>query len=146
MTDKTGEANLEFRRNLEAATSAAGHEMRNALNGLVVNLEVVRAMAQGAGFSAEPFMSQALSQSEESVRLAEALIAMMKLIAGAIGERRVDSSSAVAGQVSMDAGAEAERIFAALKPLADRGVLFVEASGSTVILRVPEESPKLITE
>ena len=142
MTDAENEANLDGRKTLGVAASAAGHEMRNALNGLVVNLEVVRAMAQSAGFSAEPFMTQALSQSEESVRLAEAAIALMKLLAGAVGpDGLVSAVSASARQVGIDAGASAERISVALKPFVDRGVLSVETSGSTVILRIPEESP-----
>lgn len=147
MTDRDNEAHLEPRKTLEAAAGAAGHEMRNALNGLVVNLEVVRSMAQASGFTAEPFMTQALSQSEESVRLAEAVIAMMKLLAGAIGPNgRFSGLSANAGQVEVDGGADAERISAALKPLVDRGVLFVETSGSTVILRIREASPNLMNE
>lgn len=147
MTDVKSEANLERRKTLEAAASAAGHEMRNALNGLVVNLEVVRSMALASGFAAEPFMTQALAQSEESVRLAEAAIAMMKLLAGAIGEdSRTSLMSADTREVAIEAGSGAGGISAALQPLADRGVLSVETSGSTVILRVPEESPNLITE
>ena len=147
MTEVESEANLVCRKTLEAAASAAGHEMRNALSGLVVNLEVVRSMAQASGFTAEPFMTQALSQSEESVRLAEAAIAMMKLIAGAIGDdARVSWASANPRQVGIDGGAGAARISAALKPLAERGVLLVETSGSTVILRIPEEGPNLINE
>lgn len=116
--------------------------MRNALNGLVVNLEVVRSMAQASGFAAEPFMSQSLMQSEESVRLAEAAIAMMKLMAGAIGEDGpVSWQPANPREVGIEAGAAAGRIADALKPLADKGVLSVETSGSAVILRIVEESP-----
>jgi hypothetical protein len=142
VTDVKSEENLERRKVLEAAASAAGHEMRNALNGLLVNLEVVRSMAQASGFAAEPFMTQSLMQSEESVRLAEAAIAMLKLFAGASGsERRVSYLSENPRQVRIEAGTSAGRISDALQPLADRGVLSVETSGSAVILRIPEESP-----
>lgn len=147
MTDEKSEANPDLSKILEAAASAAGHEIRNALNGLLVNLEVVRSMAQASGFSAEPFMTQSLIQSEESVRVAEAAIALMKLLAQAAGDGgRLSWLSANPGQVGIEAGPAAGSISDALKPLADRGVVYVETSGSTVILRVPEESPNLITE
>ncbi len=143
MTDVQGESDLAPRKTLEAAASAAGHEVRNALNGLVVNLEVVRSMAVASGFVAEPFMTQAVMQSEESIRLAEAAIALMRLLAGAVGEgARVSSMSADGRQVGIEAGAGADRISSALQPLSDRGVLSVETSGSTVILRIPEAMPK----
>lgn len=141
MTDAKSEHILQRRETLETAVTAAGHELRNALNGLLVNLEVVRSMAQASGFAAEPFMSQALSQSEESARLAEAAIAMMKLVAGAIGDEAVSSVSGKPGQIGLEGGSRAEGIVAALQPLADRGVLSVETHGSTVILRIPEEGP-----
>jgi hypothetical protein len=142
VTDAKSEENREPGKTLEAAASAVGHEMRNALNGLLVNLEVVRSMAQASGFAAEPFMTQSLRQSEESVRLAEAAIAMLKLMAGAIGgEGKVSYLSANPRQVQIEAGAAAGPISDALKPLADRGVLSVETSGSAVILRIAEESP-----
>jgi hypothetical protein len=146
VTDPTSEENLQRRKTLDAAVSAAGHELRNALNGLLVNLEVVRSMAQAASFTAEPFMTQALSQSEESARLAEAAIAMMKLIAGAISDEPVSWASSNPLQIGIEAGARAEAILTALQPLTSRGVLSVETSGSTVILRIPEESPNLISE
>ena len=142
MTDVESEENLQLRKALGAAASAAGHELRNALNGLLVNLEVVRSMAQASGFSAEPFMTQALSQSEESARLAEAAIAMMQLIVGATGgDARVQWVPDSPRQVMLEAGTEAEKLSAALEPLAERGALLVETSGSTVILRIPEEGP-----
>lgn len=141
MTDAKNEENFQRRKTLEAVASAVGHEMRNALNGLLVNLEVVRSMAQAAGFAADPFMTHALSQSEESARLAEAAIAMMKLVAGAIGDdERVSWVSGHPRQIGIEAGDGAAAISRALQPLADRGVLYVETSGSTVILRILEEA------
>lgn len=143
MTDPSGPENPDWQTNLDAAATAAGHEVRNALNGLVVNLEVVRSMAQSAGFAAEPFMTQAVSQSEDSVRLAEAVIAMLKLVSGAVGpDGHFALVSAHGRQIGIDAGAGAERICAALQPLAERGVLAAERSGATVILRLPEDSSK----
>ena len=141
MTDVSDGAGGARKGTLESAAAAAGHELRNALNGLVVNLEVVRAMAQSAGFVAEPFMSQAVSQSEESIRLAEAAIAMLKLVTGAVSDNATAVSVSNAGrEVRVEAGTGAERFVAALEPLSQRGVLSAETSGSTVILRIPEDS------
>ena len=140
MTDGPDSVGADWKRTLERAAGAAGHEARNALNGLVVNLEVVRAMAQRAGHDAEPFIGQAVAQAEESVRLAEAAIALLKLVVAAAGtDGRLAIGSTEAGQIALDAGEDAERVSAALQPLADRLVMSVERSGSTVILRVPEE-------
>lgn len=142
MTEVSPDSLPEWKHTLEAAASAAGHELRNALNGVVVNLEVVRVMTQAAGLSAEPFMGQARQQSEESVRLGEAVIALTRLLAAAIGrDGRLLGASAGTNQVSLQAGADAERIHAALQPLSERGAVFVERSGSTVILRIPQDSP-----
>ena len=118
--------------------------MRNALNGLVVNLEVVRAMNAASGVSAEPFMSQAVAQAEESVRLAESTIALLGLVVGAIGpDAAVLCESLDRNDLSIEAGDGAERISTALQPLAARGVLSAETSGSAVILRIAEDRPEL---
>ena len=122
----------------EAVARSAGHELRNALNGLVVNLEVVRARSAAARFALEPFMSQAVAQSEESVRLAEASIALMVSLAKSV--------PAVTGpnnkEVRLETGSESERLEKALIPLVERGVVSVETSGSTVILRIPDDGPE----
>ena len=138
MTD--ADSNDGWKKTLDKAASASGHEARNALNGLVVNLEVVRAMVQRAGFDAEPFMGQAVQQSEESIRLTDAAIALLKLVIASAGTDGCFAiKSEIGGGVSLDAGEQSERLAGALQPLSDRNVLSVERSGSTVILRVPEE-------
>jgi hypothetical protein len=145
VTDAASEEEIQRRKTLEAAVSAAAHELRNALNGLLVNLEVVRSMARSSGFSAEPFMTQALSQSEEAASLAEAAIAVMKLFGGALGDGEpVVWTSSSPRQIAIDGGSRADSVVSALEALSRRGVLTVETSGSTVILRIPEESPKSV--
>ncbi len=140
MIDPQASDGSDWKQTLDLAVSAAGHEARNALNGLVVNLEVVRAMAQRAGHDAEPFMGQAVAQSELSVRLTEATFAMLKLVVAALGpDGRLTFESREHRQISLECGADAEILSAALGPLADRGVIAVERSGSTVILRIPVE-------
>jgi len=76
---------------------ASGHDLRNALNGLVVNLEVVRARTESLDESVRLFVRQAVEQAEISVKRAEATIALLNLVADAVGpdgriEGSVDSS------------------------------------------------------
>ncbi|MEP6508703.1 MAG: hypothetical protein ABJC63_10800 [Gemmatimonadales bacterium] len=140
MTEVQSIYRADLKTALGLAAAAAGHEARNALNGLVVNLEVVRAMAKGAGHDAEPFMSQAIAQSEESIRLSEAAIALLNLVVAALNpDGSLVFELREPGQISLNGGADAERLSAALQPLADRGAIGVERSGSTVILRIPVE-------
>lgn len=147
MTEGQSIYRADLKAALGLAASAAGHEARNSLNGLVVNLEVVRSMAQRAGHDLEPFISQAIAQSEESIRLSEATIALLNLVLGAIGaDGRLAFDSQEAGQISFDGGADAERVSAALQPLADRGAIAVERSDSTVILRIPSRTPRIALE
>ena len=117
--------------------------MRNALNGLLVNLEVVRAGNAASGLSVEPFMTQALMQSEESARLAESAGALLTLILSSVDENgRLECNDAGVNGVQINAGERAESFAAALAPLAARGVVSVERSGPTVILRVPNDRPE----
>jgi hypothetical protein len=110
------------------------------LNGLVVNLEVVRAQTAAAGLSAEPFMSHAVAQSEEAVRLAESAIAFLSLIVGAVGSDGMFlCHDAGANGFSIEAGADADKLANALSPLSVRQAFSVERSGSAVILRIPED-------
>jgi hypothetical protein len=117
--------------------------MRNALNGLVVNLEVVRAQTSSSGVAVEPFMSQAVAQSEESIRLAESAIALLAMVVGAVGvDGRIQCTLVGENNLSIESGSDAERYTTALAPLAARGVMSAERSGSTVILRIPEDRPE----
>lgn len=118
--------------------------MRNALNGLVVNLEVVRARTSASGAAVEPFMSQAVAQSEESIRLAESAIALLSMVVGAVGvDGQLQCTLVDDNKLSIESGSDAERFATALAPLATRGILAAERSGSAVILRIPEERPEL---
>jgi hypothetical protein len=139
VTEPSEPASPEAGAILQALARSSGHELRNALNGLVVNLEVIRAQTAAAHVSVEPFMAQAVAQSEESIRLAEASIALMILVAKSYPG---DSVNKMKGRVRLEGGGEGERFEKALAPLVQRGVLSVETSGSAVILRIPEDSPE----
>lgn len=120
------------------AARISGHELRNALNALVVNLEVVRSGSGSVDEKLKPFIAQAVEQSEESVRLAEGAIALLNLIAGAVSDTGHVHASYIeprAVRISTTEG-EAVRVARAVAPLASRASVSAEASGTTVILRV----------
>ena len=136
MTERPSSGSAAWIPLLSRISRASGHELRNALNALVVNLEVVRSRTSGS--DAAHFVEQSVAQSEESVRLAEASIALLDLVTKAIGPDGVlrcdhEGGETLAFDVSEEDALRAERL---LKPLADRGALSVGRRGSTVILSI----------
>jgi hypothetical protein len=136
VTERAGSPSDSWSPLLSRISRASGHELRNALNALVVNLEVVRGRTSGS--DAAYFVNQSVEQSEESVRVAEACIALLDLVTRAIGpdgalRRDSESGETLAFDVSEEDALRAERL---LKPLADRGALSVGRRGSTVILSI----------
>ena len=127
---------------LREISRTAGHELRNSLNALVVNLEVVRSRSDRMDAAVQPFVTQAVEQAEESVRLAEGTIALLNLIAGAVGPDRILGVQYVApGGVALNVSqGEAERAARAIQRLAKRAGGSVEAGDATVILSIPEKA------
>ena len=125
---------------LRKVTRTSGHELRNALNALVVNLEVVRSKSADADPAVQPFIAQAVEQSEESVRLAEATIALLNLIVAAVGtDGRIDCDLVSPQSVRIVAASgEAERAGRAMRPVAARMGVSAEQADSAVILTIPD--------
>ena len=98
----------------------SGHELRNALNALVVNLEVVRSRSGAVDEQTRHFVDQAVEQSEESVRLAEGTIALLNLVVGAVGESGVLDIQYSEPLIARIAASEADasRLARALQPTA----------------------------
>ena len=138
MTDPEERLTPEWVPVLSKISRASGHELRNTLNALVVNLEVVRTRVTDP--SAQPFVAQSIEQAEETVRLAESAIALLNLFVGAIGADgglRCETSSRRG--VSIEATpSEIERVQRALRGLADRGAISVDTSESAIILSIPD--------
>ena len=122
----------------------SGHELRNALNGLVVNLEVVRVRSSDAGDSGDQFLSQAIEQAEESVRLAEATIALLNMVVASIdGEGEIQARFVAPRGVEIETDeSEATRAAKTLNALARRTPFVVDVSGGAVILSIPEKPPE----
>ncbi len=129
---------------LREAGHEVGHELRNTLNALVVNLEVVRSRSDGLDRAVQPFLAQAVEQSEESVRMAEAAIALLHLVLGAVsadGMLNIADHDGRALRIE-STEFEAERAIRALEPLVARGAIAAERGGATVILSIPDSSPE----
>jgi hypothetical protein len=126
------------------------HETRNALNGVVVNLEVVRTRLSrttpGSPMTAQDVLSfaeQAMEQAELAVRLNDGIGALLYLIAAAVsvdGKMRV-ATAGNARTISFEIdSATSERLFPQLKALGGQAGFTAERSNSTVIFSVPEKS------
>jgi len=120
------------------------HESRNALNGLVVNLEVVRSRLARSGDDEEllAFAEHAAAQGEASVQITEGLGALLSLILGSVdgsGVLRCSTSASPATlRFELDPGV-AERVVPALMLLGKVAGFTAETSGAeTVILSFPE--------
>ena len=114
MTDEKRVADAEWLPVLRDLARASRHDLRNALNGLVVNLEVVRSRADQFDASLQQFVQQAVDQAEESVRRAESTISLLSSIVDSI-----DDSGSLRAQLA--------------EP---RGVRL----GPTIILSIPENT------
>lgn len=123
----------------------SGHELRNALNALVVNLEVVR--SRSAGAPSEPFVEQSVQQAEESVRLAEAAVSLLDLVVSAVGPDGTVRCELVSSEsVRIEPWGDAARAITALRALEERGALGVDTSDPAVILTIPGRTASSIKE
>ncbi len=119
----------------------AGHELRNSLNALVVNLEVVRSRTDRMDAAVEPFVKQAVDQAEESVRLAEGTIALLNLVVNAVGTEGMSGFQYVLPRgAAIAAGqSEAERTAKSTRHLVERAGGSVEVGDAAVILSIPDK-------
>ena len=125
------------------------HETRNALNGVVVNIEVVRSRlaraAAGGGSQQEilSFAEQAASQAEVAAKLNEGVGALLSLMAASVDANghaqwtSEDDSSAIRFDVE---NAMAERLLPWLEALGAAAGFTAEKRVGAVILRFPKTS------
>jgi len=123
----------------------SAHEARNALNGMVVNLEVVRSQLAGAGAGLAPtalFLEQAIAQSEDSVRFVESSLALLDLLLGAVGGRCEVRCELLTDRTVRFQTSETEAVRAArnLEPLARGAGVSVDTDGTAVILSISPRS------
>lgn len=99
----------------------AAHELKNPLNGLALNLEVVRSRSARAGIDGAalaPYAAAAATELERTLPLVEALLALARPLSNPVDLRNamqpllvLYGAIAVAGGGSLDVVYEAEQMF-----------------------------------
>jgi signal transduction histidine kinase len=122
----------------------AGHEIRNALNGIAVNTEVVRSRAAREGSAQEiaSFAERALSQVGEASALADGLLAVVNsvLAAQAAGTLKKARGHGAGSRIElMIYGEGATSTVSDIERLASRVGVGVEQDGERVILTILPE-------
>ena len=125
----------------------AGHETRNRLNGLAVNLEVVRsrlAKVPSVQSNISDFAEQAVSESEQVVSITEGIIALLELSIGAVDEHGEFRCSIIEpDRVSLEASRDVvQRVTPRLTQLSNAAGFRVESSETAVILTFPVVRPE----
>jgi signal transduction histidine kinase len=127
---RDGEVERRWLAALQQLTGAVAHELRNALNGVAVNLEVVRSRSGRDGVPASAlgsFAGSASDQLEQVIVMTDALMALAR-----------------AGQEATPIGRTADQVAALVRPVlvANGGSLevAVEGDGTT---RVPPAATRL---
>lgn len=128
--NRDGEVERRWLAMLQQLTSGVAHELRNALNGVAVNLEVVRSRAGREGLAASAlgsFAGSASEQLEQVIAMTDALMALGR-----------------AGQEPVAIGRTTDQVAALVRPVlaANGGALDlrVEGEGTT---RVPSAAARL---
>ena len=129
-TSRDGEVERQWLAMLQRVTSGVAHELRNALNGVAVNLEVVRSRSGREGLAASAlgsFAGSASDQLEQVIVMTDALMALAR-----------------AGQEPPSIGRTTDQVAALVRPVlvANGGTLdlMVEGEGTT---RVPAVAARL---
>ncbi|MFN2636631.1 MAG: hypothetical protein ABR585_06380 [Gemmatimonadaceae bacterium] len=120
----------------------SGHEIRNALNAVAVNVEVVRSRAgrEGTG-EVTSFAERAGSQIAEASALTDGLLALLGLVVRAQAESgvKVSTDHAHGSRIELTSYTEAGGSVSDIGRLASRIDVGVEEHAGTVILSVYPE-------
>jgi hypothetical protein len=139
VTDSEG-ARPDWLPLLEDIIRGSVHGTRNALNGAVVNLEVVRSrLARGESDDAVlPFAEQAVAQVESAVRLNEGVRALLALVTASVdatGRLRCSVKPDTSTEIRFNVGpGAAERAMPGLTTLGEAAGFSAESHDGTVIL------------
>jgi hypothetical protein len=143
VTKRSGGAASEALEVVREITRRAGHEIRNALNGVAVNAEVVRSRADAGGKGElKSFAERAVLQVAVANILTEGLLAFTSSVLAAQAEgtlHLVPKRSAGNAIELMIYGAQAEAVVFAIKRFAGLLGVDVEQHGERVILSVSRQ-------
>lgn len=125
---------------LKEIVRRSGHEIRNALNGVAVNVEVVRSrVGRGSGSTdIDTFAARASSQIAVASAISDGLLTLLRAVfsAQAAGTLKASSSGAGSQLELMIYGDEADVFTADTKLFAEHVDLTVKSSDRSVILKV----------
>jgi hypothetical protein len=122
----------------------AGHEIRNALSGVAVNVEVVRSRVAREGSATEiaTFAERASAQIGEATTLTNGLLALVRFVLAAEAQGTLRSAPGGSGGSRIELmiyGDRASVFVSDVKHLADRIGVGIEQGGKRVILTVSSE-------
>ena len=122
----------------------AGHELRNALSGVAVNVEVVRSRAERQGPVTEltPFAERARQQVGVATALSDGLLALVSSVLRAAAEGTLRKGSARGAKSQTELMIYGDRAAALVTDIERLGSLIdvsVEQRGERVILKVLPE-------
>jgi len=131
-------------RVLREVVRRAGHEIRNALSGVAVNLEVVRSRCSRDPISSEvvPFADRARLQIAEATVLTNGLLALLS--AATAGRTDAKAKPAEMGGIGAEftLNPDASVVMSDIQQLASAIGIEVEQRGSNVILKVLPEGQR----
>ena len=144
VTDDPARAKANALDILREITRRAGHEIRNALNGIAVNVEVVRSRAAREGGAAEiaSFAAGASAQISEATALTNGLLSLVGALLAAEGEGSLRTALGASGRNRIELmiyGDRASVFVSDIKHLADCVGVAVEQDAERVILTVSHE-------
>lgn len=141
MTDKNPPPSADQSEAVREILRRAGHELRNALSGVAVNLEVVRSRAargDGAG-DIKSFADRASSQISEASALADGVLALTRamIVSHGPASGKKSGTHGAGSQIElMIYGDTADAVLSDIKRLASRIDVQVEEHSPSVILKV----------
>ena len=144
MTDDPARAKADALDIVREITRRAGHEIRNALNGVAVNVEVVRSRVarEGAATEIASFAERAGAQIGEATALTNGLLALVGFVLAAEAQGALRSASGGSGGSRIELmiyGDRASVFVSDIKHLADCIGVGVEQGVRSVILTVSPE-------
>ena len=143
MTDASAQTSAEALDLVRALTRGAGHEIRNALNGVAVNIEVVRSRLAREPEKKDllPFAERASLQVGVANTLTESLLSFVGCVlsAQADGTLRAVAGGAEKRLELMISGDRADALVSAIKRFGELTGVGVEARDGRVILSLSSE-------
>ena len=150
MTDDPARAKADALNIVREIARRAGHEIRNALNGVAVNVEVVRSrIAQredGSGKGATPeiasFAERAGAQIREATALTNGLLSLVGIVLTAEAQKALHSATGGSGGSRLELmiyGDRTSTLMSDIKHLGDRIGVGIEQDAKRVILTVSPE-------